>query len=115
MPVSEPPANATTTVNRVVTLLGVIAITTVVGIVVLAALERTVPEGLIALASGSVGALGAMLASTRSVDVAGLNELAALRPHAAPAPRVPAEQLAAGLLPQAVENPGDETPGAPGA
>lgn len=120
---AEPPANATSTVNRVVFLLGAIALLTIAGTIFLAAIERPVPGELIALASASAGALGALLASTRSVDVAGLNELAGLTTVQAaqhPARQSP-EELAAAIVPdpQAGDNAVDgrrlDGPGAPGA
>lgn len=69
------------TVQRVVLLLGLIAIIGLVGLIGLVALERA-PEAIAVVATvtgGAAGSLGTLLASTRSVDVEGLNQLAALQ------------------------------------
>lgn len=54
------------TVRLVVALLGAVALLLVGGLVGLALLERAIPEGLLTLAGGVIGALSALLVSTRS-------------------------------------------------
>lgn len=70
--------NDRTTVNRVVLLLGAVALLGVAGIIFLVALERPAEAlvPLVGITGTAVGGLGGLLANTRSVDVAGLQELA---------------------------------------
>lgn len=56
------------TVRAVTMLLGVIAISGVLGGVLLASSDRQLPEALVAVCSGAAGALGALLARTSSRD-----------------------------------------------
>jgi hypothetical protein len=62
----DDPANDTWTVRVVAILLGVIALAVVVGGVVAALLERTLPGEIVTIGATAAGALGALLASTAS-------------------------------------------------
>jgi hypothetical protein len=64
------------TVNRVVVALAMIATVGLIGTFVLIALDKDVPDGLIAIVAGATGSLGTLLASARSVNLAGLKALA---------------------------------------
>lgn len=55
------------TVLAVVILLGLLAIACVGGAVTLVAFDKSVPDGLWTIGAGAAGALGAVLASTRTV------------------------------------------------
>lgn len=61
------PVTDTWTVRLVVIALAAVAAATVVGGVVLAAMTKPVPSEIVALGSAAVGALSALLASTRSL------------------------------------------------
>ena len=63
--VSEPVTD-TWSVRLVILFLGLTVLASVVGGLVLAGLDKTVPDTVIAVGSGAAGALAAMLASTRS-------------------------------------------------
>lgn len=54
------------TVLAVVILLGFLAIACVAGAVILVAFDKSVPDGLWTIGAGAAGALGAVLASTRT-------------------------------------------------
>lgn len=54
--------------NLVAGLLGLIAAIVVVGGIVLALSDKTIPEALVAIGSGAAGALASLLAATRSSD-----------------------------------------------
>ena len=55
-----------TTVLAVVISLGLIAVIVVAGGIVLAGLDKTIPDALIAIGAGASGALAGVLSSTRS-------------------------------------------------
>lgn len=54
------------TVLAVVILLGLLGIVCVGGAIVLAAFDKSIPDGIWTIGAGSAGALGAVLASTRT-------------------------------------------------
>lgn len=61
------PATSRTTVQMVVILLGVVALTCVIGAIILSFQDKAAPGELWTLAGTTSGALGALLVSTRSV------------------------------------------------
>lgn len=67
------------TVNLVIGFVGAIAILATAGVMVLIGMERTIAEvgPLATIATGAVTGLVGLLASTKSVDVEGLEQLAA--------------------------------------
>ena len=62
------PATATSTVNRVVMFLGSVALLGVAGMILLAMLDKPVPDNLTNVTVAAVAAEAALLASSRSVD-----------------------------------------------
>lgn len=62
----EGPRTDRTTVRLVVVLLGVLAIISTAGVLLLANRQLPVPDALIAIGSATIGALGALLAKTSS-------------------------------------------------
>lgn len=88
----EPTSNDKSTVNLVVLMLGAASLIGLLGIVVLVAMSKSGEA--IALVStptaAALGALGGVLANTKSVDVKGLDELAAA---ASPTPSVGAVSI----------------------
>lgn len=68
-PVPVAPSDAVTdtwSVRLVILFLGLAVLSCVVGGVVLAGMDKEIPVTIVAIGSGAAGALGAMLASTRS-------------------------------------------------
>lgn len=65
-PTDPGPSNDTWTVRVVAILLGLIALAVVIGGIVAAIWERTLPGEVITIGATSAGALGALLASTAS-------------------------------------------------
>lgn len=78
------------TINLVIGLVGLVAVISVAGLIYLIAVHTPTADLLpvTGLATGSVGALGGMLANTKSVDLEALAKLAPA-PDAAPDPVVP--------------------------
>jgi len=62
------PATDTWTVRIVVMSLALIAFAVIIGQIYLTAVGRTLPDTIIVIGSGSAGALGGLLASTRSTS-----------------------------------------------
>lgn len=85
------PATSRTTVQMVVLLLGLVALTCVVGAIVLSYRDKAAPGELWTLAGTTSGALGALLVSTRSVPP--------LVPENPPPPG------AAAVMPEIVDSP----------
>ena len=54
--------------REVVRFLGAFSIVGLVGLLLLAGLDKAVPEGLLTLVASAVGAVGAILSSTRNVQ-----------------------------------------------
>ena len=81
----------TKTVRLVIIMLGLVALFGLAGLVALLLFDK--PTDAVALVGtitgGAVGSLGTLLASTRSVDVAGLQALAAADPAGQPDPPPP--------------------------
>lgn len=103
----QPPVTDQRTVLLVVKFLGAIALVGLVGLIALVALDRD-PAAIAVvgtLTGGAAGSLGTLLASTRSVDVQGLNELAGENPQ-------PVENPVDGEVP-VVEAPALVVPDAP--
>ena len=66
-PVPMEPVTDTWNVRLVILFLGLAVLACIVGGVVLAGLDKAIPDSVIAIGSGAAGALAAMLASTRSL------------------------------------------------
>lgn len=71
----EPAINDKSTVNLVVLLLGLVAIVSVLGIVVLLGINHDGSTVLAPIATACIGGIAGLLANTKSVDVGGLDEL----------------------------------------
>jgi hypothetical protein len=66
-PLPAEPVTDTWNVRLVIVALALVALASVLGGIVLAGMEKAVPNELVAIGSSCVGALAAMLASTRSL------------------------------------------------
>lgn len=85
-----------TTIRLVVGFLGFVAIATVAGGFYLTAIDKQIPDALIAIGSSSVGAVAALLARTSSGDASEVVPTQIVNTAASPVPVAPAEEIGEG-------------------